>query len=226
MIFALFAVGSLAFWAFVTVAIIVALCFLESENISGASWTTLLALAVIVLLSPVKAAIALAVANPLIVLGAVLLYVLIGTIYSFLKWDRFLSKIRCEYEYRKFRWLSERGISGDAVPDDQKVEWTVNLKRCCMDNTLSERVYKLATNKINYINYKALIVSWIVWWPISAFWMLINDPIRKIAEEIVFRFRKVYSWIANRHRSSMQNEIELDEQIVDETRFRKDRNSR
>ena len=46
-------------------------------------------------------------------------------------------------------------------------------------------------------NFKKL-VRWIAWWPFSAFWPILNDPIRRLVEFIVRRLRTAYDGLANR----------------------------
>jgi len=36
-------------------------------------------------------------------------------------------------------------------------------------------------------NYKGRIIAWIVYWPPSMFWTLLNDPIRKLGRQIYYR---------------------------------------
>jgi hypothetical protein len=223
MLFALIAVGSFWFWSLIAVALVLGFIFIENENLAGLTWATIIAFAVICLLSPIKGTLLVLASNPLLLLGAIACYILIGLLYSFLKWDRFFSKVRMKYEQMKIEWLSNKGISGETVPQDMKVVWSAYLDRYCHRTELERRAILLAFNKVRYTDFKGLIVSWIIWWPISATWMLINDPMRKIAEELVYRFRKVYEIIANRHRSSMSNEVEEDMVAVREVRpYRQD----
>jgi hypothetical protein len=45
---------------------------------------------------------------------------------------------------------------------------------------------------------KDKLVRWIAWWPFSATWTLINDPIRKIANQVFAQLHGVYTKISKR----------------------------
>lgn len=47
------------------------------------------------------------------------------------------------------------------------------------------------------ISNKSKLVRWIMWWPLSATWTIINDPIRKLANYIFGRLQGVYTRISN-----------------------------
>ncbi len=40
------------------------------------------------------------------------------------------------------------------------------------------------------------LTRWIVWWPMSAFWTILNDPLRRLAEALVRAFKGIYTKIA------------------------------
>lgn len=46
--------------------------------------------------------------------------------------------------------------------------------------------------------HKEKIVTWILWWPTSALWTLVNDPLVRLATFIYNRFQGLYKKMANR----------------------------
>ena len=46
--------------------------------------------------------------------------------------------------------------------------------------------------------YKAMIVSWGIWWPASLVGTLLDDPIRKFINFLFDRFSGAYQWAANK----------------------------
>jgi hypothetical protein len=61
-------------------------------------------------------------------------------------------------------------------------------------NNINTRTDVIPTMNDNFSD----LVRWIVWWPFSAFWTILNDPIRRAAEFIVRRFRGIYEGLAAR----------------------------
>jgi hypothetical protein len=124
--------------------------------------------------------------------------------------------VKVRYEEEKTAWLISNRIHDGIIPSDLKVSWSLYVERFegSFNRFKNERLYNFAFNKVSYVNYKPLITSWIVWWPLSLIWLLIDDPIRKMAEWFIFKFRAVYTWIVNRHRKSIANDIETDPGVL------------
>lgn len=66
--------------------------------------------------------------------------------------------------------------------------------------------HKLPITKPEPDQYKGRIVSWIIYWPPSMFWTLLNDPIRKIGKAI-------YNWMAGTLKK-ISDHVWKDEDVV------------
>lgn len=137
------------------------------------------------------------------------IYLAAGAAWSFIKWFSFLHKTKDKLTSLKKSYLNRlrdrdaiAGVLVDGYEDGSGKflpEAFPAFAKYLKDNDYLRSGYKsVEINKpIDVIpsvsdNYSRL-TSWIVWWPTSAFWTILNDPIRRIARQIVKVFRELYS---------------------------------
>ena len=196
----IFVVGTLWFWAF-TACMFGWLIFLTEETESYFLATFSL-IAFVWLMSSANGVSVLV--NPLIWLKWGIVYFAIGSAWSFLKWFSFLHKTKDQLRDLKTRYLkvySRENIKLDAdgkfsdVDFPQFAEYLNNaqyLNVGYISITIKERADVIPTVKGRYGD----LIRWIIWWPMSAFWTILNDPLRRIAQALVRAFRGVYTRIA------------------------------
>jgi len=106
--------------------------------------------------------------NPIdIIIGSVV-YLLIGVVYVWIKWYSFVHAAA-----RKYRdWMIENSSSYTSIESS---------------NSAAARSlgYKFLPLKVS--NYKQLIFGWMFYWPLSAAWTLLNDPIARLFNFIYHR---------------------------------------
>lgn len=120
--------------------------------------------------------------NPVAFVALVFLYVAIGVGYGVLKWfsfvrfqrDRFLA---AREEYKSHRANPDQMDERDKATMDKWVLSHLNL-------TKNDIPPKIARNKARFS-------TWMMYWPMSAAWTFLNDPIRRAYDAI-------YARIANR----------------------------
>lgn len=79
--------------------------------------------------------------------------------------------------------------------------WLVKLRRQLdAGETYSRVVYTAGLRNFppNPGDHKSRIMGWIALWPASMLWTLLNDPVRRAAEEIYARLGGTYQRISNR----------------------------
>lgn len=152
------------------------------------------------------------------------LYFVIGAAWSFVKWVSFLFKKRDKLKKHKVDFLEAkdgtsikdvgewtRGALNENADDSEAEKWDFQnptasteipeelikeFKEYLYDhNYLSLRSHDIIPN---IADHKGDVVHWIVWWPFSAFWTLLDDPIRRIAELIYRNLQGVYRGTANK----------------------------
>lgn len=141
------------------------------------------------------------IANPMLWVKWAAIYFALGTVWSFIKWFSYLHKAKDTL----------RGFKADFVKKTKAV-----LKK---DGTFEDHDFAGFADYLNDHHYLGRgasrigtradvqpsmsdnfsdLVRWIVWWPFSAFWTILNDPIRRLAEFIVRRFKTAYDGLAAR----------------------------
>jgi len=156
--------------------------------------------------------------DPLTMLMYLAGYYAAGVVWSFIKWLSFLQKRADKFAELKLAWIVEhntamqneidRGVAAEEgeialelLPVDAKLTLTSDqkkdLKRYLADNLFigwhnaSETVIPTARENKNKI------VTWILWWPCSALWTLLNDPLVRLANYLYTRLQGMYARLAN-----------------------------
>ena len=98
--------------------------------------------------------------NPWNAVGLFAMYIILGSVWSVIKWFFYLKKERMK--------ILER-----------------------------QKIYSYSTPQFNIEDYsigknKVRIMSWMLYWPVSGLWTLINDPFKKAFEYIIEHFGKFY----------------------------------
>lgn len=57
---------------------------------------------------------------------------------------------------------------------------------------------KIAPSKISFLRNKSRILVWMSYWPFSALWTLINDPIKKIFQHIQMKLSGTYQKMSDK----------------------------
>ncbi len=123
--------------------------------------------------------------HPFSALALVVGYFVLGTLWSFGKWWFYLRNAREEYDEMKKRFLSSHGVVGTQIPDRCLQEW--------------QKIYPLqrsVTPKAR--DNKGRIMTWMVYWPWSFVWTIVNDPVKRMFKSIFRQFQTVYQGIANK----------------------------
>lgn len=117
-------------------------------------------------------------------------YVFIGVLWSFLKWYLFVSSIFSKFDRVKNDFKREYG----EITDDNFKIFRDRVKTCYGDlitlfgATDLVSLVELLSPKAT--DYKAKLMYWITYWPMSLLATLINDPIRKL-------FILVYDYVSS-----------------------------
>ena len=143
-------------------------------------------------------------AEPLVALKWTGLYLLVGFGWSFLKWFSFLFSKRDEVEGYKSEFVKRFGqpltAEGKVHPQDlDDFIKFLNDKRYSPSYDRNAGKVESRQDIIpGFGNHSGDFTRWMVWWPFSAFWTILNDPLRRLAEAIIRMFRGAYTALANR----------------------------
>ena len=116
-------------------------------------------------------------------------YVGTGIAWSIGKWYFYVTG-----ERRKFdEYVEDRLKHGHYVKNYDETQEEFDT-RCRKD---ARSLARLRHGKPEARKQKSRIVMWMGWWPWSALWTLINDPIKRLFREIFHRIQRVFEKIAN-----------------------------
>lgn len=214
---ALFVVGTLSFWLISAALFFLLTWYTEDEK---DIWAAIFIGAFLWIVASVNSFSVLV--NPLLWLKWIGYYMLVGSIWSFVKWFSFLHKAKDRLRELKISFIEYYPDSvmdnvGEPVGRQLTTEGFGKFAEYLYEKKyVSEFIasgpfggYKTTIqNREDVIpsvgaHYGSL-VRWILWWPMSAFWTVLNDPIRRLAEYIVRSLRGVYTSMAQ---SVFKNEI-------------------
>jgi hypothetical protein len=142
------------------------------------------------------------VANPVLWLKLAALYFAVGTVWSFLKWFSYLHRVKDELRKHKENYVHKTKVElqdNGQFYDNDFAGFAAYLNDMRYfgygsSHTIETRADVVPTMADNFRK----LVRWIAWWPFSAFWTILNDPIRRLVEFIVRRLRTAYDGLANR----------------------------
>jgi len=116
--------------------------------------------------------------NPFTTLALVGVYFFAGTIWAFIKWWFFVTGELRNYDAVRDAYLKDIAkLPPGKVPEHVKPDFIEYMKRVYGPRYM-ERI------KPSPSNHKSQIMTWLGFWPFSAAWTLLNDPLRRACEAI------------------------------------------
>lgn len=183
----LFLFGTFWFWGLLAVASVILVLCLERGNESVATAVFLSTLAAVLFLGN-SSWLSYIIENPLsigLLAGA---YLLIGVGWGITKWGIYLYDVSARHRAERYDWISRRwGILEAGEPDYQDYELASHMSPSQWSGKVKEdwrqyvkmEYYGKTIKKPMASHSKARITAWMTYWPWSALWTLINDPIRR-----------------------------------------------
>ena len=111
-------------------------------------------------------------ANPMTAIYYVGLYVAGGVVWGCVKWWFYSRKAVDVVKELKVKFLNEKKISGDTIPETS------------MDSFISSVLHSSRYHDEDYpprfMKHKADWTMWATYWPLSFFWTMLNQPIKKL----------------------------------------------
>lgn len=179
----LFALGTIGFWILICVVCGLLIAAVEYEKPGWATVSLAATFGLLAWLGDFNLLTA-SRAHPVLAACCIGGYVVLGTAYSFVKWWRFLRGMRAKYLDTKAAFLERNGIQGTTIPDNLLQEWSRNSMG--LGTAPKAR------------DHKARILTWMIYWPWSGIWTLINDPVKKLFKAIYAELQAQYQKIADK----------------------------
>ena len=196
----LFLVGSFWFWALCVVEFFWLLKSLHSEDGWGIG-LSLLGVGLILWLLGDFNVFAWAWVNPLFMLECVGAYLVLGVVWSLSKWKMLCVDIRTMLQEAKIDFRSKYEITEDTIPLDLRGKWGEYLGNQDWGWLPGRGRYNRSIRSIEDViphpkDYKATILYWLGYWPLSMLWFFFHDMIERVFTWIYRTFSRLYRSIA------------------------------
>jgi hypothetical protein len=134
--------------------------------------------------------------NYVLTLVCIVMYLLLGVVWSFAKWIFFL---------RKFNRKRLEAVAAFAAKQGDKRVGSETQKEV-VSYLLNQGRYKntFLSQRPIAAEYKGTIIAWMIWWPISMIGTLLNDPVRELFNFIYEKLSGLYQKAADRIVTDME----------------------
>lgn len=146
--------------------------------------------------------------HPIISVICFFSYFVVGTLWSFGKWWFYVR--RCVENFRE-----ERKKFYDAHKD---LPDCTAISSAEIDNKWKQRLRSYShLKKPSVRENKRRILTWMMYWPFSAIWTIINDPITRLFKSIFKNLKFIYQGIVDRAFADFKDDFEPPPPERDET---------
>lgn len=202
MIWAFFAFGSMWFWTLTCIWLMMLTFFVEDENTGWSFGSVIIFLAVIHLFGDVNLFVYLK-ENPVGFLQLAAMYIFFGIVWGISKFYFFNAKIKRKIESLKAEFI--KAYDGDeknenCSAEDKQREW---------DNCLDSNLNYSEKEQMDLSKQSGKVIFWISYWPVSAFWTILNDPLRRFGKFVYdVLFVRIFKYI---HKKTIRKALTINE---------------
>jgi hypothetical protein len=206
-----FVVGGIAFWSLLLLFFIAVVGAIETESVGAATFFFLAFVAVLSVFSSTPAAVLQFVHDHYwIAMSIIPIYLLMGCAWSFGKWWFFVHNA-------KFFWentLKPQMQTAYAEAQQNFKDYTDRKVTYAYTDPGTWKQFLIARGTANsyppqFLRNKAKLVMWAAYWPMSAFWTLLNDPIKRFFRFVINRFGHLYQRISNSVFAQFSDDFDL-----------------
>lgn len=152
---------SLWFWLVAAVVFLIAVVSVENEKFSVTTPVVVLGIAGLIWLSGARGVFDWVRDNIGTIALATLVYLVVGVVYGFIRYVFYVHKIADKFS----DWSHSRGYTGKSVTQSQAYEFA--------------RHARINSFPLKVADSKSRIIFWCIYWPFSAPWTLINEPVKR-----------------------------------------------
>ncbi len=179
------ALGTLGFWIFAGIVFLLLIAAVEYEKPGLATLSLIVTGFALWLFGNVNV-FALAAENPLLALGLGAGYFAVGALWSLAKWWFYVRRQLRKYNEVKAEFLKNNGESEKGpVPDRLKADW--NARRPSYARYAKPQVRE----------NKGRILTWMIYWPWSLVWTILNDPVKRLFKNIFNAMKALFQKVAD-----------------------------
>lgn len=193
MLLEMFVLGTMWFWVLAAIFVVTLLIGLEKENGSFLTIATIVFFVAWYMFGDFGNVLTYIVQNPFSILFAIGVYLAAGAVWGVTKWWFFVNGMAREIQSAKRKFFEVQHnlpYTADAViPEALKAQWKRFLDHEVKIN-LKSLPPKVSENK-------SRITTWMIYWPVSAIWTLVNDPVVRAFHAIYERLGGLMQNISN-----------------------------
>jgi len=207
MIYPFFIVGGMWFWVLLVIDFMLLVYFVEDDSAGFAFVTVVVLFACLMFLGDFNVLSWLR-ENPKQFGYYLIMYIPAGIVYSIVKYLMFLTDIRRKITKTISEYL-------DRVKVEKEDDLSVAQK--------GELAKKLNYHNISFSESTRRVVFWMTYWPWSAFWTILNNPLRWLYEEVAELLKKSFKGMYTKILGNQFSKIdEWEKQYEDEKYNQKD----
>lgn len=127
-------------------------------------------------------------------------YVVIGIVWSFVKWFSYLMSFRDAFRTQKEAFFKEKGLSGLVITAPIPQEHQAAFKEFVRNNARwnsEHRSQLFDMERPRASKNKARITAWASFWPFSFVGTLLNDPVRRLFNLLFNWFKALYQQMSD-----------------------------
>jgi hypothetical protein len=139
--------------------------------------------------------------NPISVLAVIAIYVMSGVAYGAFRWWRFLYATATTYREKRAEYIKRysKGVDLGNLSDEARADFIT-----AMNNKLATQIlggYKRLMPSPLISEHKNRVITWMIYWPFSGFFMLFNDLLLNFGKTLMRFWNFVYSQFAGSFQS-------------------------
>jgi hypothetical protein len=194
---ALLEFGTLWFWFAALIPFLILIALVENERSGWAMFTVIATFVALVSLGNLNW-LDWIVHHPLTIIGAFVAYVLAGMGWGVAKWSFYVAKLAAKYETYKAEFISKHGaLTDETVSNEIRKNRGYNSNELTNRDFFKRIVGEKRLSRPNLAANRGRIMFWMSYWPASAVWTLLNDPITHLYRIIYAKMIRVFEGITN-----------------------------
>lgn len=207
---AFFVFGTFGFWLSLVILGTIIFWNIENEEVGVSTLTTIIFVTLVLWANDLSLW-GLIKANPIETLMFIGAYFLAGTLWAICKWYFYIRRYNYEYNDIKTRFFRETDKSSvEQFSTDQMKEFRYQVIRAF--NGMAGR-YRSNTFEFPLASErKTAILGWMMYWPYSMTWTLINDPVKRAFITIYRNIAGGLDRMTNSLTKDIRNEVNLDDE--------------
>lgn len=121
-------------------------------------------------------------------------YIVVGVVWSFVKWFSYLMRYRDKFRELKQSFLVKHNVNDNVMPAEHKEAFENYMRNQWQKPEYSGLKHGL---KPVAAENKAKITAWMAFWPCSLISTLLNDPVRRLFRFLFNTFKVLYQKMAD-----------------------------